>query len=144
MVFKLKRIVMPCVGKGETEVESDIVSWCSRIQVCLLSKPVNIVLNILRSVSGRDESTSFQCSFSEQICLLKLKWHCLENDNLCCHLPVEVLLCQKPLAPLLCFGSASAKPVTLLWWGWGIWVLCPEQRSLYWHQPCAQNCIITW
>lgn len=32
---------MPCLGKGETEVESDIVSWCSRIQVCLFSKPVN-------------------------------------------------------------------------------------------------------
>lgn len=65
VVFSLKRIVMSYLGKGEAEFESDIVSWCSRIQVCLLSKPVNTVLNILRSMSGRDESASFQCSFSE-------------------------------------------------------------------------------
>lgn len=56
---------MPCLGKGETEVESNIVSWCSWIQLCLLSKPMNIVLNILRGMSGRDESASFQCSFAE-------------------------------------------------------------------------------
>lgn len=65
VVLSLKRIVVPCLGEGETEVESGIVSWCSRIQVCLLPKPVNTILNILRSMSERDESASFQCSFSE-------------------------------------------------------------------------------